>query len=143
MESKFRINSQQFFLTYPQCEASPDEALAELHNIAQAKRFVIEAYIIAQEKHEDGNHHLHVWLKTGHKLNVGSHTFFDFKGFHGKYEGCRSNKAVIKYVMKEGNYISSLSDKEIESLTSARENKTKYLGEELIKNGLTANFIRE
>lgn len=70
---------------------------------------MIEKYIIAQEEHEDGNKHLHVWLTTGHKINVGDCKFFDLLEYHGKYEGCRSNKSVIKYVCKDGNYISSLT----------------------------------
>ena len=60
-------------------------------------------------------------MKTNRKLNIGSPHYFDMMGqdgnkFHGKYEGTRSNKAVIKYVTKDGHFISSMSREDIERL---------------------------
>lgn len=49
------------------------------------------------------------------KLNVTRVTVFDLeddkgKIYHGNYQAARDNKAVMKYVIKDGNYISSMSD---------------------------------
>lgn len=110
MESKkFRINSAQFFLTYPKCELSPDEAHAAHSMLAEKSKYTIKDYVIAREKHEDGTNHLHMWFVTDRKLNIGSPHFFDIGDYHGSYEGVRSNKAVLKYVTKDGDYISSMS----------------------------------
>lgn len=44
----YRLNVDKCFLTYPQCEASPESVLECL----QKKKLPIESYIIAQEKHQ-------------------------------------------------------------------------------------------
>lgn len=79
----------------------------------------IEQYIVAQEKHKDGDFHIHVYLKLVKKVNISNCHWFDLvdedRGvtFHGKYEGCRNVNAVMKYVVKDGNYVSSMSEQEI------------------------------
>ena len=46
-QKKFRLNSAQFFLTYPQCPLSPDEALAAHNIIAQKNKYAIKEYVVA------------------------------------------------------------------------------------------------
>jgi len=50
---------------------------------------------------------------------------------------------VIKYCTKENDYISSMSKEEIEQKIGARKDKSKILGESLMKEGLTAKIIEE
>lgn len=110
-------------------------------------------YIIASEKHKDGTDHLHVYLKMNKKLNIKSQKFFDLldpkdldnpeEVYHGNYQGCRSDMAVMNYVVKGGNYISSLSEADLDQKKKARGCKKAMIGEILLTDGLTASVIRD
>jgi hypothetical protein len=71
---KFRIASKGFFLTFPQCPA-PRETLAAL----VATKGDIDKGIIGQEKHQDGNLHLHAYVKYQQTINVKSPKYFDIE----------------------------------------------------------------
>lgn len=101
-KSEFRLNSQQIFLTYAQCDLSPDNVLEVLNG-----KLELDKYIIAQENHKDGNKHIHAYLLLKKKINIRDPRYFDIREFHPKVEGCRSWKSVVKYVTKDGNYISN------------------------------------
>lgn len=117
-EKGFKWESQQTLLTYSQCDVEPQELLEFLKKVTE--KWGINTYVIAQEKHQDGNKHLHVYLKTEKKPHMNSaERFFDYKGFHPKVEGCRSWKLVVKYVTKDGNYITNLSDEKIKEILLA------------------------
>lgn len=45
--------------------------------------------------------------------------------------------------MKDGNWVSNMTEAEIEELRNSRENKKAYLGERLLTEGLTYNLIKE
>ena len=47
-----------FLLTYPQCEVQPNNILQFLQ-----KKVSLKEYVIAQEKHKDGNHHIHAYIR--------------------------------------------------------------------------------
>jgi len=49
---KFDINSKKFFLTYPRCEISKEDALLALRRCVSPR--VIERYCIGKENHQDG-----------------------------------------------------------------------------------------
>lgn len=99
----FRLFSAQILITYSQCDKSPENIL----EFFKTKNIEIEKYIIAQESHKDGNKHIHAYLLLKNKLNTRDCKYFDFDGFHPKFEGCRTWKKVICYVTKEGNYITN------------------------------------
>lgn len=101
----FRINAQSFFLTYPQCNIEPEnllKGLQDAHNVT--------SYAISQEQHQDGNPHLHAYIRLGQKINSTNQRVFDVYGFHPNIQSARNTNSVIKYVMKHGKYISNLSD---------------------------------
>jgi hypothetical protein len=82
-------------LTYPQCPASREqlaEALKQKGNILQG--------VVGQEHHASGDLHLHAYVKYDKKINVRNQAFFDFAGYHGKYEPARNGFASVKYVTK-------------------------------------------
>jgi len=65
------------------------------------------------------------------------------KVHHGKYEGARSNKKVLGYCHKDGNYISSKSWEELQAIYKARENKSRVAGEMILAQGkITTEFIQ-
>lgn len=117
-KSGYRLNAKGLFLTYSQCNVEPSKALELLKVIL--KNFEILEYIIAQELHQDGNKHLHAYLKLNKPTNFKLPTCLDLKVenevFHGKYEPARSQEKVLCYCAKEGNYISTYSREYIEEL---------------------------
>lgn len=93
-----QMKGMNWFLTYPQCEVSKEEALK---NLLSAKSIEVKALMIAQEKHQDGNHHLHVALWLMKRVSVPPN-YFDFVvGKHGNYLRMRSGYATVNYLMKE------------------------------------------
>lgn len=107
MGKNFEIHAKKFFLTYPQCNLEPKRALELLQGIAETREFNILFYAIAQERHEDGNFHLHCFLELDEQIKVNNCRYFDIAGFHGKYEGARKPSKVVKYCTKDGNYIAN------------------------------------
>lgn len=67
-------------------------------------------------------------FKNAHRLDLTEedHTY------HGKYEGVRSDEAAIKYVTKEGNYVSSKPYEELLHKHECRTGKKKIIGTEII-----------
>lgn len=110
----FRLSSKGLFLTYSQCPVSPKDALTQL----ETKLSNIEEYVVAQEEHKDEGKHLHCWLKLNKACNIKDQKKLDLilEGvpYHGKYEACKSNAKVLKYVTKDGNFISSKPLEELE-----------------------------
>lgn len=79
-------------------------------------------YVVAEEVHKNGDPHLHVWLKLKNAVNTRNCKFADIGGYHGNYQGVRSNKCVIKYCTKAENYIASI---DVGNLCDARKNHRK------------------
>lgn len=46
--------------------------------------------------------------------------------YHGNYQGCRSNKDVMKYVTKDGNYISSAPLEDLMNQETSRQTKKRW-----------------
>lgn len=117
--SKFKMNFQlrgkHFFFTYPQCPVSHKVALEQL--TLKFEPATVELYSIAQEKHKDGNTHLHAYIKTKEQFSTRKPAHFDlfedtpteFNTYHGNYQTCRSAKAVLEYVQKDGNVLTNIS----------------------------------
>lgn len=80
--------------------------------------------IIGQEKHEDGQPHLHVYVKYLTKIRTKVPTFFDItagdKVYHGKYETAKSAIASIKYITKEDTEPLELGDMDYKQEVSAK-----------------------
>lgn len=93
-------------MTYPKCGLAPADALALLQ--ALPIRAQIVDYIVAQELHQDGTPHLHVYLNYDKKVSFGPNRW-DLSSFHGNYQPARSWKAVAGYCTKGANYISNFN----------------------------------
>lgn len=122
----FRINSKQLFLTYPQCNVKKEEALEYFLG-----KFNVEHYVVAEEKHQNGDDHLHVYLKLKEAIDTRDCRFADFMGFHGKYEGCRSTKNVIKYCTKADHYTSDL---DIDEIINSRQSHKKLISQKITRD---------
>lgn len=64
---------------------------------------------------------MHAWLKLEKKVNIGDPKLFDIEGYHPNLQGCRSNADVVKYVVKDKDYVSNMSPEEIRALVQSRE----------------------
>nr|WPR18641.1 MAG: replication polyprotein [Chemarfal virus 204] len=93
---KFRLQSKNFFLTYPRCEVSKDEAMVQLKHLLPD----IQYCAIAKELHKDGTPHLHVLLTLPKKKEITNQTFFDLGTYHGNYQSARNNEDVKEYIFK-------------------------------------------
>lgn len=76
----YRLNGSGFFLTYPRCDLVKESVLDHLKALGEVK-----SAVVAEEKHQDGTPHVHVFVKYFKKLDVRSPKFFDIGGFHGNY----------------------------------------------------------
>ena len=108
-KSTFTLRAKTLFLTYPCCPLEKEEALSQLRD----KVPEVEEYIVAQEEHQSGDLHLHVYLKMKGRTSVTAPEYLDLMGpenkrYHGNYRSCRSPKSVQRYCTKENNYISNM-----------------------------------
>nr|QFR36394.1 AC1 [Sweet potato leaf curl Hubei virus] len=107
--NRFRINAKNYFLTYPQCSLSKEEALQQIQNIQTPvnKKFIK----ICRELHEDGNPHLHVLLQFEGRFQCKNNRFFDLVSptrsahFHPNIQGAKSSSDVKSYIDKDGDTI--------------------------------------
>lgn len=131
----FQLNTSKLFLTYPECNLEKQDVLLLLQNILSE---TILEYIIAQEKHQNGNLHIHVFLSLSEPFRTRNAQALDlsFNGvvFHGNYQGCRSEKNVIKYCSKEEDYIANF---DLNSRLKKRESHKKIIGDALIKRQIS------
>nr|ADZ96577.1 C1 [Sweet potato golden vein associated virus] len=104
---RFNINAKNYFLTYPQCSISKEEALSQIQNIPTAvnKKFIK----ICRELHEDGQPHLHVLLQFEGKFQCTNQRLFDLVSqtrsahFHPNIQRAKSSSDVKSYVDKDGD----------------------------------------
>nr|CCH15225.1 replication associated protein (Rep) [Cotton leaf curl Gezira virus] len=105
--NKFRINSKNYFLTYPKCSLTKEEALSQLQNLQTPtnKKFIK----ICRELHENGEPHLHVLIQFEGKFNCKNQRFFDLVSpnrsahFHPNIQGAKSSSDVKSYIKKDGD----------------------------------------
>lgn len=124
----FELNTAQLFLTYPKCPIPKEEARDWL-----IQKFDPNYYVVAQEKHADGDPHLHVYMKLKKAVHVRNHNYYDLPGpYHGKYEGCRSVRKVIQYCTKEEDYVANF-----DVTANQKTNLRKRLFQELVDGDKT------
>lgn len=127
----FRINAKNFFLTYPHCSLDLEKFI---HSS--------DKYIIAREKHQDGDSHVHCYLHYEVKKNIRDPKYFDVEGHHGNYMSCRNPNNVIAYVKKDGEYITNFSEEELKKCNV--KSKREALAEALIEEKrITKKLIME
>lgn len=118
---RLNLAAKSWFLTFPQCPVSKEAFLKYM----ETKDLDLQEYIICEEKHENGDPHLHAYLKFGKRLKFKADRF-DFidlgKEYHGHYEICKSWRAVQEYVKKDKNYITNIN------VEAAKQKQSKKLG---------------
>ena len=102
-KKSFRFSAASLFATFPQCTLPKEQAMENLLDKWLAD---IAFAIVAHEKHENGDDHLHVLVKFKSTRSFRREDFADFiAGQHGNYQPARNLKHVISYVTKEDDYV--------------------------------------
>lgn len=131
MIKRFRLNCKKVALTYPQC---PEEWTKEsvLMWYEEQMGLNLEEYIIARERHEDGNPHFHVYLRVADKIDTKNCKYFDIDGHHGNYKGIGTGVTQwMRYCRKDGDFIEKLI-----ADGRTKEERNKSLLEYALRNGL-------
>nr|AGH27783.1 AC1 protein [Tomato yellow leaf curl virus] len=109
MPRLFKIYAKNYFLTYPTCSLSKEEALSQLKNRETPTN---KKYIkVCRELHENGGPHLHVLIQFEGKYQCKNHRFFDLVSpnrsahFHPNIQAAKSSTDVKTYVEKDGDFI--------------------------------------
>nr|QBO66557.1 replication associated protein [Papaya leaf crumple virus] len=104
---QFQIYAKNYFLTYPKCSLTKEEALSQLQNLQTP---VNQKYIkICRELHENGEPHLHVLIQFEGKYKCKNNRFFDLVSptrsahFHPNIQGSKSSSDVKSYMEKDGD----------------------------------------
>nr|AWK29721.1 replication initiator protein [Ageratum enation virus] len=105
--NRFKINAKNYFLTYPKCSLTKEEALSQLLNLQTPTN---KKYIkICRELHEDGSPHLHVLIQFEGKYQCKNQRFFDMVSpnrsahFHPNIQRAKSSTDVKSYIDKDGD----------------------------------------
>uniref|UniRef100_J7HBF6 Replication-associated protein n=1 Tax=Sida golden mosaic Buckup virus-[Jamaica:St. Elizabeth:2004] TaxID=929769 RepID=J7HBF6_9GEMI len=106
---RFKVSAKNYFLTYPQCSLTKEEALSQLQNLTTPvnKKFIK----VCRELHENGEPHLHVLIQFEGKYQCTNNRFFDMVSptrsvhFHPNIQGAKSSSDVKSYVEKDGDTI--------------------------------------
>lgn len=107
---QFRVYKPEEELNTPDLEYIKKDLLAQLSGYIRDGRIVdFDRGVVARERHEDGNWHLHIYLHavlregtTGVRIK---HCDLDLHGKHGNYQAARSDEHVVKYCKKDGEFI--------------------------------------
>lgn len=95
-----RLQRKHWMMTFPQCHT--EKAVVESNLPLLETKIPLTGYIIAKEKHADGEPHLHVLLSFSKPINLKNMRFFDvLAGKHANIVGIQNLVATVKYVMKE------------------------------------------
>nr|WBU87220.1 replicase [Papaya leaf curl Haveri virus] len=106
---RFQIYAKNYFLTYPQCSLTKEEALSQLQNLSTptSNKFIR----VCRELHENGEPHLHVLIQFEGKFKCQNNRFFDLVSptrpahFHPNIQGAKSSSDVKAYVEKNGDVL--------------------------------------
>lgn len=110
-QPSFRVSSKTLFLTFPQCEYPLADFVSRVKDFFKKKNRVIQKGVASQELHSDGNKHLHLFVILDKQISTCNVTYFDSLVDPAKHPNIVSrlrgtHVATIKYVIKDGNYIS-------------------------------------
>jgi len=107
-KAKFRLQCSRIFITFPQCETTPEDALQRIKESPKTNACQV---VIAREKHQDGHHHLHIFIEFPKSINIRDQKYFDFIcNKHGNLQKVKCKEAVLAYITKENEWISHAID---------------------------------
>lgn len=145
------FKSKNYLLTYPRCGLQQWWVLTNLQNNERIKT-IIQYVIVAQENHQDGAEHIHVFLALTEAIRIKSNEMdvFDIvdedepdrRVYHCNIQSVKSPKDAIQYVKKNGHFITYGICPWKVPLTMAEKNEllqSKTL-HELVESGMVSIF---
>lgn len=92
----FQINAKNVGLTFAQCDVSKEDMLHALR-----LKYIDASILVAHERHQDGNSHLHVHLQWTTNFRTRNEREFDILGFHPNVQSIRSPTNWNNYCRKD------------------------------------------
>ena len=107
----FRLSGKHLFLTYSKINVKKENVLKQLEEFFGQN---MEKYLISEEEHDDGEKHIHVYIKLKIRCDIKGWKKLDIvddegEKKHGNYQTCRSFKKVIPYVSKNKNILTNMN----------------------------------
>lgn len=138
-DRSFRLQAKNLFFTWPQCEAKKEEVLERIKALPN----ICSAIVCEEDHNESDGRHLHAVIMLSQQWKKRGFTEFDrLAGQHGDYKACRSISNSIRYVMKDGCYVSFNLDTEQYKTDPKEKKETKSAKmAEMIKNGGTLDTL--
>lgn len=99
---QFRLQAKFFFLTWPQCNTPKETVLERI----QALPSYSHAVVCREDHKEEDGVHLHAFVAFSRPIRRQGHAWLDaLAGKHGNYQAARNQQDVVKYVIKDGDYV--------------------------------------
>jgi hypothetical protein len=129
-KQKFRLQTKEIFLTYSQSGALELEFLID--NLKEKlNTWTVKHYVLVKELHEDGNPHIHVYLKTIRMVHIASVSYMDLeltgKTLHPNIQPARKVTNVLQYMLK---FVQSKTDENLlfsESMSSRIDDNAEFM----------------
>lgn len=136
-----RLLANSYFLTWPRNNTDKNVIMRNILDKWQNK---ISWAVVCHEYHNDGGNHLHAIIHFIIKKDTTHSKLDKITGKHGNYQGARQPLAVLKYVIKDNDYV----EYNINAMEKALEyqKKQRNIGikiTELIKEGNSFRQIEE
>lgn len=135
---QFQLNSKSLFVTYPQ--ATP---LEKNDVLAFYVRLGCRYVLVAQEYHDDGGKHFHVYCEFDNSFRSRDQRALDIRGFHPNIQSPRNKQQVCDYCKKDGDYIehgvSVASKKGWGALIDESRNESGFL--QLVRENYPRDFV--
>ena len=97
------LKCKNYYLTYPKCLVTKEQLLQNVMDMwGNRLKFVV----ICTEQHQDGSDHLHAVLSFHKQTRTSFKTLTGLTGKYGNYQPVRKMMDVMKYITKDGDYIS-------------------------------------
>lgn len=142
--NNFELRSKCYFFTYSDCELLHETILAKIKQGFHSVGGRVEQYIVARELHADGlRHHLHAYIALDKAIRKRvPAALFDEGPSHPNITAVRSCKRVVRYVVKDQNFITNCREFVDECLAKWGTSKAE-VAKRLISGEPLVNIVKE
>lgn len=137
--NQFRVQAKSWFLTWPNCPLSKEEALDLLKAIQPR---LVSAVICREIAPTTGLPHLHAYVQLPTRLDCKNPRYWDLGQCHGQYEKARNIDDCVKYIKKDGDLLEFGEIDWTEKVDSRKEHR-RCLGKRIIEGEPLADVVRD
>jgi hypothetical protein len=120
-KKEFRLQCKKLYLTFPKENLSKEQMLSNLKEMFS--EYEIEWIVVCQEKHKDGDKHLHCIIILKNKVRITAKKLDTLTGKRGNYQNCKVPHKCLEYIIKDGNYIKYPESFDVKKFLKARKSK--------------------